>query len=174
MITTNFKILLAGDDAVGKTCLIRRLVKNEFAQEYKPTLGFEITSYVLQIKEIPITIVIWDIAGQTAFESVRRSYYLGSQGFLLVFNMANRITLRNLEYWVAEIKEVCPDAPIVILGNKSDLPDQKVTILEMQQVAQKLGANDSILTSAKTGQGVGAAFNLLGNAILNNLQVKFP
>ncbi len=92
---------------------------------------------------------------------------MGSQGFLLVFNIANRITLRNLEYWVAEIKEVCHDAPIVILGNKSDLLDQKVTILEMQQVAQKLGANDSILTSAKTGLGVQESFIMLGNALLN-------
>ncbi len=172
MIKSNYKILLAGDESVGKTSLIRRLVKNEFAIDYKPTLGFEITSYSLQIKDIPITLVIWDIAGQTSFQSLRREYYKGSDGFLLVFNLANRISLRNLEYWAAEIKEGCPNVPLIILGNKSDLHDKKVTVAEMQQIAKKLGAIDSKMTSAKTGQGVQESFVLLGNAILEFLQPK--
>ncbi len=172
MIKSNYKILLAGDESVGKTSLIRRLVKNEFAIDYKPTLGFEITSHSLQIKDISIALVIWDIAGQTCFQSVRRNYYKGSDGFLLVFNLANRISLRNLEYWAVEIKEMCPNAPLVILGNKSDLPDHKVTVAEMQKMTQKLGAVDSILTSAKTGQGVQDVFLLIGNAIFSLLQPK--
>ncbi len=172
VINADYKILLAGDESVGKTSLIRRLVKNEFALDYKPTLGFEITSHSLQIKNIQIRLVIWDIAGQTSFESVRRSYYQGSQGFLLVFNLANRISLRNLEYWTAEIKEVCPNAPLIILGNKSDLPDHKVTVAEMQKMAQKLGAFGSIMTSAKTGQGVQESFIMLGTAILDLLQPR--
>ncbi len=172
MVKTDYKILLAGDESVGKTSLIRRLVKNEFAIDYKPTLGFEITSHSLQIKDIPITLVIWDIAGQTSFQALRREYYKGSHGFLLVFNLANRISLRNLEYWAAEIKEICPNAPLVILGNKSDLPDQKATVAEMQKMAQKLGAVGSMLTSAKTGQGVQESFMKLCNAILNPLQPK--
>ncbi len=172
MAVINFKILLAGDEAVGKTSLIRRLVKDEFAQDYKPTLGFEITLHTLQIQNLLLSFIIWDIAGQTAFESVRRSYYKDSRGFLLVFNLANRVSLRNLEYWTAEIKEICPNAPLVVLGNKADLPDQKVTGAEMKQISQKLGAVDAIFTSAKTGQGVKEAFLLLGTAILNLLQTK--
>ncbi len=172
MITPNFKILLAGDEAVGKTSLIRRLVKNEFAQDYKPTLGFEITLHQLQVENTLINFVIWDIAGQTAFESVRRSYYKESRGFLLVFNLANRISLRNLEYWTAEIREICPDAPLVLLGNKADLPDQKVTVDEMRQMAHKLGAVGSLLTSAKNGRGVSEAFVMLGTAIITLFQAK--
>ncbi len=172
MITTNFKILLAGDEAVGKTSLIRRLVKNEFALDYKPTLGFEITLHSLQIQNTPISFVIWDIAGQTAFESVRRSYYKESRGFLLVFNLANRVTLRNLEYWTAEIREICPYAPLVLLGNKADLPDQKISVEEMRQMEQKLGAVGSLLTSAKTGRGVSEAFSMLGTAILTLINAK--
>ncbi len=172
MITLNFKILLAGDEAVGKTSLIRRLVKNEFAQDYKPTLGFEITLHPLQVENTLINFVIWDIAGQTAFESVRRSYYKESRGFLLVFNLANRVSLRNLEYWTAEIREICPDAPLVLLGNKADLPDQKVTVEEMRQMAHKLGAVGSLLTSAKNGRGVSEAFVMLGTAIITLLQAK--
>lgn len=172
MSAINFKIVLAGDEAVGKTCLIRRLIINEFSQDYKPTLGFEILLHKMLIKDVPITFVIWDIAGQTAFESVRRSYYKDSRGFLLVFNLANRVTLRNLEYWAAEIKETCPTAPLVMLGNKVDLPEQKVTHHEMKQIAKDLGCVDSILTSAKTGQGVKEAFNLLGMAILSRFQEK--
>ncbi len=168
----NFKILLAGDEAVGKTSLIRRLVKNDFVQDYKPTLGFEITLHSLFIDNTDVNFVIWDIAGQQAFETVRRSYYKESRGFVLVFNLANRISLRNLEYWVAEIKEVCPNAPLVLLGNKADLPEQKVTIEEMRQIAQKLGAVGSLLTSAKTGRGVTEAFEMLGKAILSVLAAK--
>ncbi len=167
MIKSNYKILLAGDESVGKTSLIRRLVKNEFAIDYKPTLGFEITSHSLQIKDMPITLVIWDIAGQTSFQSLRREYYKGSDGFLLVFNLANRLSLRNLEYWTTEIKEICPNAPLLILGNKSDLPDQKVTAAEMQKMTQKLGAVKSIMTSAKTGQGVQESFIVLCKAIFD-------
>ncbi|OLS14022.1 MAG: small GTP-binding protein [Promethearchaeota archaeon CR_4] len=172
MNSANFKIVLAGDEAVGKTCLIRRLIKDTFSQDYKPTLGFEILLHQMQIKSVPINFVIWDIAGQTAFESVRQSYYKDSRGFLLVFNLGNRVTLRNLEYWVAEIKESCPTAPFVMLGNKVDLPEHKVTEGEMKQMAQKLGAIDSIFTSAKTGQGVIEAFTLLGTAILRQFEEK--
>ncbi len=166
LITTNVKILLAGDEAVGKTSLIRRLVKNHFAQDYKPTLGFEITLFSLEIQNAPINFVIWDIAGQTTFESVRRSYYLGISGFFLVFNLANRISLRNLEYWAREVKEVCPVAPLVIIGNKVDLPDQKVTVSETQKMAHVFGAVGSMFTSAKTGQGIKEAITMLGDAIL--------
>ena len=172
MSAINLKILLAGDEAVGKTSLIRRLVKNEFAQDYKPTLGFEITIYTLQIDQTSVNFVIWDIAGQTAFESVRKSYYKESRGFLIVFNLVNRISLRNLEYWVKEIRETCPDAPLVLIGNKADLPDIKVSAGEMQQAAQKLGATNSIITSAKTGQGVRDAFIMLGKAILASTPLK--
>jgi small GTP-binding protein len=172
MSAINFKIILAGDEAVGKTCLIRRLIKNEFSQDYKPTLGFEILLHEMVIKDKHITFVIWDIAGQTAFESVRRSYYKDSRGFLLVFNLANRVTLRNLEYWAAEIKETCPKAPIVMLGNKVDLPGQKVTLDQMKQMTKDLGCVDSIFASAKTGQGVLEAFTLLGTAILSRFNAK--
>ncbi|HMF34478.1 MAG TPA: Rab family GTPase [Candidatus Lokiarchaeia archaeon] len=171
-MTANFKIVLVGDEAVGKTSLVRRLIDENFLQDYLPTLGFEISCKNIEIEGINITFTIWDIGGQQIFEPIRRSYYTESRGFLLVFNLANRVTFRNVDYWVSEVRETCPGAPIILVGAKADLDEWHVTAEDVEQKANELQLDDQIITSAKTNEGVVDAFTLLAQAILKNREVN--
>ncbi|HMF30397.1 MAG TPA: GTP-binding protein [Candidatus Lokiarchaeia archaeon] len=172
MYPLSFKILLAGDEAVGKTSLVRRFVDKRFMESYLPTLGFEISVKAIELDGIPMIFSIWDIGGQQCFEPIRHSYYEGSHGFLLVFSVANRVTFANLENWIIDIHNTCPHAPTVILANKADLEPWKVTPEEIDIECKKLGAAGFIATSAKTGDGVAEGFSVLGQAILQNIGLE--
>ena len=163
----NAKVIFAGDPAVGKTCLIRRFVDNYFKESYLPTLGFEISVKALQVASQTIVFSVWDVEGQQTFDSFRLRYYQGSHGFLLAFDMTSRKTFENLSKWFADIKEICPHAPFVLVGNKYDLPMHAVTTEEIIAKVEEFGAAGFVLTSAKTGEGVLEAFTMLGKSLID-------
>ncbi len=169
MYPLSFKIVLAGDEAVGKTSLARRFVDEKFNESYLPTLGFEISVKNTKINGRPIIFSIWDIGGQQCFAPMRRQYYNASHGFLLVFNLSNRVTFKNLENWIVDIRATCPSASIVLVAAKADIQPWKVTPEEIDLECKKLGAACSIVTSAKTGEGVLESFSTLGKIIIQNL-----
>ncbi len=172
MSSARFKVVLAGDESVGKSCLVRRFVDEQFSDDYIPTLGFQIFFKSLKIGEYSVDFQIWDVAGQSSFEFARRNYYSHSQGFLLVFDVTNPKSFQNLDKWVAEIRAICPTAPGILVGNKSDLPDGKISEQEFAQKSEQLSASGRVLTSAKTGSKVNDAFDLLGRTILTSLKLR--
>ncbi|HMF34477.1 MAG TPA: Rab family GTPase [Candidatus Lokiarchaeia archaeon] len=167
MAEENFKVVLTGNESVGKTSLIRRVVQNEFDEKYKPTLGFDLSLKYLDIDTQSIVFSIWDLGGQMNFAPLRKNYYQGAQGFLLVFSVADALSFKNLHYWVQEIKASCPDAPIVLVANKADKDEWQVTLEEIEQKCTDLGLNGNAITSAKTGEGIETAFEMLGRLILS-------
>ncbi len=162
----NVKINVVGDEVVGKTSIIHRFVDDQFREGYLPTLGFEIMLKKLLIDNIMLNFSIWDMGGQQCFDTVRFCYYQGSMGFLLVFNLAFRVTLRNINNWFTDIRKICPEAPIIIIANKSDLQNPACTDQEIREEANQIGALGYMKTSAKSGEGIESAFKLLGNAII--------
>ncbi len=164
----NFKIVLAGDPDVGKTSLIYRFVEGTFAKEYLPTLGFQIFTKSLLIEDVHIEFQVWDVGGGQSFRYIRKNYYSGTGGFLLVFDLGNLESFKHLETWLAEIREVCPQKPFILVGNKSDLPEKKVTDAEIDVKLKQWGASGKIFTSAKTGSNINEAFLLLGRLYLKN------
>ncbi len=172
MSSARFKVLLAGDENVGKSSLVRRFVDNKFTEDYVPTLGFQIFFKSLNIGEYSVDFQIWDVAGQQSFEFARRNYYTHSQGFLLVFDLTNPASFQHLENWIAEVRAICPKSPFVLVGNKADLPDLKIKEVEFNKKSEQLGASGRILTSAKNGSKVTDAFDVLGRTILTSLRVK--
>ncbi len=166
MSTAFMKIVLTGDPDVGKTSLIHRFVEDTFSQEYLPTLGFQIFVKTMKINDRIVDFQIWDVGGGQSFRFVRKSYYRGSHGFIMVFDVGNAESLRNLETWLAEIREVSPHEPFVLVGNKIDLPDQRITATEINAKCESWGACGKILTSAKTGTNVNELFLILGRAII--------
>ncbi|OLS15666.1 MAG: small GTP-binding protein [Promethearchaeota archaeon CR_4] len=158
--------MLAGDENVGKSSLIRRFVDEHFSESYIPTLGFQIYAKKLEIGKYSVALQIWDVAGQGSFEFARKTYYPHSQGFLLVFDLTNPTSFQNLDRWVAEIRGVCPNIPFVLVGNKSDLTRAIISPEEVAKKSKKLKASCNILTSAMKGVKVNEAFDLLGRAML--------
>ncbi len=116
------KVVLTGDENVGKTSLVSRFVDNKFLEEYIPTLGFQIFFKSLPIGDCTVDFQIWDVGGHQSFEFMRRNYYAHTQGFLLVFDLNSPKSFQNLEGWISEVHAVSPQIPFVLVGNKADLP----------------------------------------------------
>jgi len=166
-----FKIILAGDEAVGKTCVVMRFVHNTYSELYKPTLGFQISVKLFNYlgpdnKERSVILSIWDIAGQGQFQSVRRGYYQGADGVLLLFDITRRETFENAKRWAEEIRTVAPAAPIVLVGNKTDLLKQAVLPPELTYVSHQYKFASYVISSAATGRGIEEMFRCVSDAII--------
>ena len=167
-----WKIVLAGDGAVGKTSLRKRYLGEGFDTDYLSTMGADFALYDTEIKNTQIRWQIWDLAGQPVFKDVVKAYYTKIFGGVLVYDVTRRQTFTNIEKWLNDLRQNSgrePNVPVVLLANKIDLRDEgaeAVTTDEGRQLAGKFGLY-FIETSAKTGTGVKGAFNHLGKEILS-------
>ncbi|MBD3211900.1 MAG: GTP-binding protein [Candidatus Lokiarchaeota archaeon] len=164
-----FKITLFGSEAVGKTSLLLRYIKNSFTPDLKKTIGSNFLIKDLSIGETSIRLLIWDIAGQTAFQKLRSIYFKGSNGALGVYDVTEPQTLLKIPGWVSSIKKsVKKNIPMILLGNKIDL-ERKVDPSEAKDLAERLKC-EYMETSAKTGEKVDEAFGRIARACLKSFQ----
>ena len=160
------KSIVVGDVGVGKAALTNQFSKGFFTEDYKITIGvdYHVKTISIDTSEGPIKckLQLWDTGGQERFSSIRPMYYRGSLGTILVFDLTNSASFEHLPQWIEEIRaNIKTDIPVLLVGNKSDLIDQRaVSIEEISKFA-----NDFNLyymeTSAKTGDGVGDCFYIL-------------
>lgn len=121
-----FKIILIGDSGIGKSCLLNRFVDNTYEPNNISTIGVDFKMKTVQIGTRNIKLQIWDTAGQERFRTVVSSYYRGSHGVLLCFDLHDPESFENLKTWLAEINRYCrPEVPIFLIGTKGDL-EQRV------------------------------------------------
>lgn len=163
-----YKIILAGDGAVGKTTLINRFVTGKFAADYKATIGVDIFSKRFKVEAGQhINLQIWDIAGQSLFRSFRKKFYSQARGALLVFDLTMPSSLESLTNWISDIKEVTGDIPLILIGNKSDLIElRSITESDISNFLKHSSVADHFLTSALTGENVERAFHELAAHII--------
>ena len=162
-----YKIILAGDGAVGKTTLINRFVTGKFAADYKATIGVDIFSKRFKVRGKHINLQIWDIAGQSLFRDFRKKFYSQARGALLVFDLTMPSSLESLTNWISDIKEVTGDIPLILIGNKSDLMElRSITDGDISNFLEQSNIVVHFLTSAMTGENVENAFHELAAQIL--------
>lgn len=164
------KICLLGDGAVGKTSLIRKFVFDRFDDRYIMTFGTKVSKKEVAMcergQEFHLTFLIWDILGQRVHDNIHSAYYQGAAGAFIVCDMTRRETLDHLEDWIRVFRKVNGDAPVVLLGNKSDLADQmQFGEADLSALAAKHGFKFH-LTSAKTGAHVEESFGELGREVI--------
>jgi small GTP-binding protein len=172
-----FKICLVGEHAVGKTCLIRKYVFNEFSDRYICTLGAKVAKKKLAIQHpktkepIDVELLIWDIMGQKGFRQLlQEAYFFGAKGIIAVCDNTRENTLSGLENWIGGIQKTTEEIPTVFLGNKCDLVDmQEIGLNELKSFASGYESPGAYLSSAKTGLNVENAFNKMGRRILEDL-----
>ena len=157
------KVCLVGEGAVGKTCLIRRFIHDQFDDRYISTLGAKVSkkSIVTQGADGPVEIdmTIWDIMGEKGFrELLKEAYFHGAQGVLAVCDVTRKETLDDLHDWIAAVAKVTGNVPIVLLANKIDLKEEQVVSEADISAAAERHAAPFLFTSAKTGQNVEKAF----------------
>uniref|UniRef100_A0A1A9UE43 Ras-related protein Rab-25 n=1 Tax=Glossina austeni TaxID=7395 RepID=A0A1A9UE43_GLOAU len=157
-----FKVVLLGDTSVGKSNLVSRFTRNEFNLESKSTIGVEFATRSVKVDGRTIKLQIWNTAGQECYRAITSAYYRGAVGALLVYDIAKRMTYKNVDRWLQELRyHVDRDIVIMLVGNKSDLTDlRSVTIDEAKQFAE-LKDLSFIQTSALASTNVEAAFQKL-------------
>ncbi|KAE8670530.1 Ras-related protein RABA5a [Hibiscus syriacus] len=174
--TTNeylFKIVLAGDSAVGKSNLLARFARDEFYPNSKSTIGVEFQTQKVDVNGKEVKAQIWDTAGQERFRAVTSAYYRGAVGALLVYDISRRQTFESIGRWLNELQSHSDMNVVTILvGNKSDLRDARVvSTAEGKALAEAQGLF-FMETSALDSYNVVAAFQTVVKEIYNILSKK--
>ncbi|ELT94782.1 hypothetical protein CAPTEDRAFT_160577 [Capitella teleta] len=122
-----YKIVLAGDAAVGKSSFIMRLCKNKFVNNLNSTLGVDFQTKVIEVDGRVIALQLWDTAGQERFRSIAKSYFRRADGVLLLYDCSYERSFINLRDWVEAVEPytfkegTASKIPLMIAGNKTDL-----------------------------------------------------
>jgi len=164
------KILILGDSAVGKTCLLLKYIDGFFPEEYISTIGVDYKNKKIQINDMDIHLQIWDTCGQERYRSLSKSFIKGANGVLFVYDITSKDSFKNIKNWILETNNENEDYKILIAGNKADLNDMR-EVTEENVKSYLTGKNQDIPTievSAKDGTNVDEAFTTLAKLIIGN------
>jgi small GTP-binding protein len=172
------KICLVGESCVGKTSLIRKFVYDDFDDTYSSTIGTKVTKRELSLKHpdngsnLDVYMLIWDLMGEQCFlEMLKVSYFFGARGLIAVCDVTRKNTLSELESWIDGAFSVTKEIPIVILGNKCDLEDQReIELSEIEDFAKGYNKCNVFLSSVKTGYNVEHTFQTLSEMIIRSIK----
>jgi len=161
-----FKLIILGDAAVGKTTLVNRFLRKEQVTDYRPTLGINIATqnyHIQGFKDDTIKFLIFDLAGQEFFKRVRHEYYKGANCAFITYDATRKDTFKEAtNFWFNDARKELGNIPIVLVGNKIDLAEQReVSTEEGVAEASKLGCS-FIETSALENLNVQDTFKIVG------------
>lgn len=153
-----YKVLIVGESGVGKSSILLRFCEEPFVESYISTIGVDFKIKTLHINGKTYRLQIWDTAGQERFKTITSSYYRGSHGILLVYDVTDINSFKALSTWCEEIKKHVSDIGMIIIGNKIDIKNQR--IVDSAEARQYADAHDSgyMETSAKNDTNIDSAF----------------
>ena len=179
MATRGIKLVVIGDGAVGKTCLLIAYANNRFPEDYIPTV---FDNYVVNLTagDQTIELGLWDTAGQEEYDRLRPLSYANANVFLVCFSVVNPVSFENVSAkWFPEVMHFCPEVPQLLVGTKMDLRRDEGTLNKLRQqsqqpitpeqgleLAKKIKAIRFMECSAKTGEGLKAVFDEAVKAVL--------
>ena len=165
------KVVVIGDPAVGKTSLIKRFVQDVFDDRYLNTIGAKVMKKELGVNRpdtgeiVDLKLILWDIAGQETFDNVKKAYYRGASGAIVVCDLTRRETMENMHRWIENLFDVSEVIPMVIICNKNDLAEDTQFDVETVEGEYAPYGAPVFSTSAKLGDNVEMVFHELGKMI---------
>lgn len=161
------KIIIIGNSSTGKTCLLHKFIKNDFNIISSQTIGVEFSSKIVTIGDTKVKLQLWDTAGQERFRSLTRSYYRGSAGVVICYDVSNPDSL-ELDAFLQDIKALSMNPSIIIVGNKIDLNNEtEGKLMEFMEFYPDL---KHLYCSAKNGLNINEIFKLLTMDIINKIE----
>lgn len=163
-----FKLLIIGDSGVGKSSLLIRFSDNTFSGSYITTIGVDFKIRTVVIGGERVKLQIWDTAGQERFRTITNTYYRGTHGVIVVYDVTNGESFANVKRWLQEIDSNCEVVNKVLVGNKNDDPQRKVVLTEdAQRFANQMGIQ-LFETSAKDNLNVEEMFLAITEKVLRH------
>ena len=168
MTEISVKLLLVGDTCVGKTSLLLQYTENTFPQEHGATIGVEYKIKMFQYRDFQVKLQIWDTAGQERFHSITNNFFHNADGILFVYDITNAKSFEGVKNWIKEAEEVGDYFQRIIIGNKSDLEDERqVSLEELNEYANEEKIN-FYETSAKDNINLKEVFNKIVELIFED------
>ena len=160
----NYKLVVFGSGAVGKSSLIKRFVSGNFSCSYIPTVE-DVYQYFLLLNNRLFNLAIVDTAGTHDFPAMKELSINESAAFILVFAVNDRLSFEHFKKDTLEVLQSRPDASMLVVGNKTDIQERTVSSLEVkdylekQQMQYPLFQHKYLETSAKSSRNVRQIFN---------------
>lgn len=154
-----FKLVLLGESAVGKSSLVLRFVKGQFHEYQESTIGAAFLTQTVCLDDTTVKFEIWDTAGQERYHSLAPMYYRGAQAAIVVYDITNPDTFERAKSWVKELqRQARADIVIALAGNKSDLANRRM--VEYEEASNYAEENSLLFmeTSAKNANNVNEIF----------------
>ena len=164
----HYKVLILGDKAVGKSCLLIRFTENKFQEIYLSTAGMDYKYKDVMYEEgKTIRLQIWDTAGQERYRTITTGLFKGAVGIILMYDITDKQTFNNVREWIKSIEEETSKKVILILvGNKVDKKEREVLKAEGEQIAEEYNF-PFFETSAQSGLNVNSVFETLAKLIVD-------
>jgi len=185
MAAVRKKLVVVGDGACGKTCLLIVFSKDTFPEVYVPTV-FENYVADIEVDGKQVELALWDTAGQEDYDRLRPLSYPDTNVLLICYAVSDPDSLENVpEKWVPEVRHFCPGVPFVLVGCKSDLRDDPTILAELKKkavtpisdkdgeaTAGKINAHAHMCCSARTKDNIREVFECATRAALENKSKK--
>ncbi|NXC15133.1 RHOA protein, partial [Corythaeola cristata] len=182
MATLRRKLTVVGDDRCGKTCLVFALRHQQLPKSYEPTL-FDAYDTDTEVDGKEVKLILFDVAGknEVSYQNLRSVFYKDTDVILMCFSVDRPDSQQNiLDFWVPEIKLLCPTVPIILVATKIELRDDEpirkklttpgnepINTIEGKALADNIGAYAYLECSAKTKEGVDTALEIISQCALN-------
>ncbi|ODQ56862.1 hypothetical protein WICANDRAFT_17153, partial [Wickerhamomyces anomalus NRRL Y-366-8] len=154
-----YKLVVVGGGGVGKSALTIQFIQSHFVDEYDPTIEDSYRKQVAIDNEVALLDIL-DTAGQEEYSAMREQYMRTGEGFLLVYSVTERESYNELLTFYQQILRVkeTEEVPILLVGNKSDLTEERSVSYEEGEKLAKQFQCEFLETSAKQGINVDRAF----------------
>lgn len=161
-----FKLLIIGDSGVGKSCILQRFAGENFSGTYISTIGVDFKIRTLTIDDERVKLQVWDTAGQERFRTITSTYYRGTHGVIIVYDVTNPESFANVKRWLYEIDQNCDSVSRILVGNKDDIVAKKVILTsDAKKLAEQLGIQ-LFETSARDGKNIEEMFLAMTRLVL--------